>query len=226
MKKTVIVFALAASLLMSGCFMRSLTNPEDYYADNYCGENIKGKVKTKEIDGKEREVHYYEDEEYGFKYYVYTASHTRKMQDVEYYETVSTTVSDFDEQYLDCFMEDFDYSDIADEYDLEFSVESQTVLKDYSTYHVHNIDHDALDSMIIVRTDRDLTKSEEDDILKFIKKAVKKFDSRGHFYFEEDSMGRTVSYYLRMVIISPPEQEDTDDGRTAHFRFGAVGKFE
>ncbi len=226
MKKTIIAFVLVASLMMSGCFLRALTSPEDYFADTYCGENSRGDVKTEEIDGTEREVHYYIDEEYGFKYYVYTATYTRKKQDFEYYETVSTTISDFDSKYIDCFMDDFDYSDIAEEYDLEITVESQKVLKDYSTYHVHNIDHDALDDMIIVRTDRDLTKSEEDDILEFIKEAVKDFDTRGHFKFEEDNMGRRVSYYLRIVIISPPEQEDTDDGRTAHFRFGAVGKFE
>ena len=214
-KLSALLLIVSMALAISGCFIvKAFVNavgdavhPEDNYADMYCGENTKGKVVG--------DVHHYTDEELGFDYTVRTYSHKAKMQDFEYYETHTTFVSDFDEKYIECFLDEFDTSDLEEEYGLTISIENQHEYMPTIKNTLSTIRFSSAEACIVITTEQTLTDDDCQDIIKKFKKALKKFDTRGHFNYNHDEQ-RYQHKALLVTILSQPWDEDVEANRNWH----------
>ena len=197
MRKALCVFLSSAMLIAAGCYRRKDDMPSGYktakdYAEVWCGpcKEIDSFTAAEHDDGSKVEITVFEDTEYGFTYRV-EALNTAQHKNYWNYES-----SEFDYEYVKTFLEQTDYSELIDKYDLRIeqnellSAKTEGMVMPYI-------------ATIKFYSDKVLTTEEQNEILGFTYSALEEFDkTRQHF----TRTYACTSVYMH-IFCTPTEKE-------------------
>ena len=164
------------------------------YAEVWCGpcKQLDHYTASEHDDGSRVEVYTMEDKEYGFTYQV-EAYYTK----VSSYEPDANYLSeDFDYQYLKVFLDETDFSDLIDKYELDIVLEEPQPAKTEGLYMFYN-------PTIKFYTDLQLSEDDNAEIMQFTYDSLQKFDAKRKHFTRNESCS---SVFLH-TYCAPSEKE-------------------
>lgn len=187
----------------------SLYDDAKDWAKYWCGPCKQLDMETVPNEPHDIEIYIMKDKEYGFKYQVeamymdYATSLTPEP---------SYTAASFDYEYLKVYLDETDFSEIVDKYDLTIELEEIRMSYDGKCYDPFYSPH------INCRTDRELNSDEKKEILSFVYNTLKDFDKdRGHFTRNEYC--KDVYFY----VWSAPSASEQANGQVKSSEHGIFG---
>ena len=208
MKKALSVLLVFTMLATSGCNLLkgigsshkgerpygSLYDDAEDWATYWCGPCRQLDMKTVPGDPHDIEIYTMKDKEYGFEYQVeamYFDYATSSRPEPSY------TYGNFDYEYLKVFMEETDFSELIEKYDLTVEIEEITLSQDgefYNAFYTPTINFN---------TELELDEDEIQEILSFTYYALQKFDEERE-HFTRNDYCKTVYF---QVYCAPNERE-------------------
>lgn len=222
MKKTLSVLLVFIMLSVTGCNLLKIAGGADKgerpygslyddakdWATYWCGPCKQLDKETVPNDPHDIELYTMKDKEYGFEYQV-------EAMYFDYSTSIkpepSYTYGNFDYEYLKVFMEETDFSDLIEKYDLTVELEEITLGQDGKLYNAF------YSPTINFNTDLELDEDDINEILSFTYHALQDFDKKRE-HFTRNEYCKTVYFY---VWCAPSEHER----ELGHVRGGDHGIF-